>query len=545
MALKREIDLRLGSSVRLSLLSGHDQIGGTKLHIEQGGRGILCDFGLDFSRYGELFDEFNKPRAAHGIHDAWKLGILPNIEHLYRPDLMPIGVQLRGENLPVEALLITHQHQDHVLGIGACRRDLPMHMSTLTAAQLKSIQDIGQSDCMAEFAYTVPRVASPADHRALCSASTSTPASARPLRIAHGGAIQEINEIWNGARNSSSRSRQITPRQVLRSDGKAGPFHYEAWPVDHSCLGCLGYIVHTEEGAVCYTGDLRRHGRQGHLTDAYVARMAELRPKILVVEHTRVGRKAGPNTSEKDVLSRALHIAQSNKGKPIIVDFGGRHLERLASFLHIAEQTSRHLLINSKDAHLIESVSRIDPSWSLLEHPNIKIYHEVKAQPSVWEREILQRYQELLVDPFTARLYIGDLILAMSYWDLGETLSLDPKNLQYIYSSSEPYDESSRINLWRISNWVKECDGNIHGFRWEGNGQFGRALVDDDSLNASGHISEEDLEWLIKEVQPEIIVPCHGEDPSWFLRTMEGEPCRVFISEDFERRMRLSAGYAG
>ncbi|MBT5021885.1 hypothetical protein HON01_03610, partial [Candidatus Woesearchaeota archaeon] len=44
------------------------------------------DFGLDFNSFFAYYSEFVRPRKANGITDLIKLGLLPKLKGLYRPD---------------------------------------------------------------------------------------------------------------------------------------------------------------------------------------------------------------------------------------------------------------------------------------------------------------------------------------------------------------------------------------------------------------------------------------------------------------------------
>lgn len=35
-------------------------------------------------------------------------------------------------------------------------------------------------------------------------------------------------------------------------------------------------------------------------------------------------------------------------------------------------------------------------------------------------------------------------------------------------------------------------------------------------FHASGHVSREDIRWAIETINPDIIIPVHTENPSWF-----------------------------
>ncbi|MCJ7574114.1 hypothetical protein MUO93_07615 [Candidatus Bathyarchaeota archaeon] len=44
----------------ITVLDGADTIGGNKILLEEKGRGLLLDFGMNFARYGAYYQEFLK-----------------------------------------------------------------------------------------------------------------------------------------------------------------------------------------------------------------------------------------------------------------------------------------------------------------------------------------------------------------------------------------------------------------------------------------------------------------------------------------------------
>lgn len=49
------------------------------------------DFGKSFSRRAKFFEEYINPRVANGIEDYLTMGLLPNIQGIYRDDLMKMA----------------------------------------------------------------------------------------------------------------------------------------------------------------------------------------------------------------------------------------------------------------------------------------------------------------------------------------------------------------------------------------------------------------------------------------------------------------------
>jgi ribonuclease J len=74
-----------------------------------------------------------------------------------------------------------------------------------------------------------------------------------------------------------------TGEKIPRDDITVEPVH-----VDHSILAAYGFIIHTSEGTVVYTGDLRIHGPRKDLTEEFMEKAKECKPDALICEGTRM-----------------------------------------------------------------------------------------------------------------------------------------------------------------------------------------------------------------------------------------------------------------
>jgi hypothetical protein len=79
--------------VSLTVYDGANGIGGNKIYLEEGGKGVFLDFGKNFGKYGTFYEEFLKNRDTRGIHDLMYLDLLPKL-NIYRPDLIPSDLSM-------------------------------------------------------------------------------------------------------------------------------------------------------------------------------------------------------------------------------------------------------------------------------------------------------------------------------------------------------------------------------------------------------------------------------------------------------------------
>jgi len=125
----------------ITVYDGNDTIGGNKIYIEENGKGLFLDFGMNFKKYGEFFQEYISPRKPRGIHDLIHLNLIPKL-NIYRTDLIPTDLNVSSfPTKNINGLLLSHAHMDHCGNIGLLKPDFPIVASPFTIMLLKAMLD--------------------------------------------------------------------------------------------------------------------------------------------------------------------------------------------------------------------------------------------------------------------------------------------------------------------------------------------------------------------------------------------------------------------
>ncbi|ACX52254.1 RNA-metabolising metallo-beta-lactamase [Ammonifex degensii KC4] len=510
--------------VSLTFYDGTGCIGGNKILLEDEGIGLFLDFGTNFGAEGLFFDEFLRPRATFGLADLLVLNILPPLKGLYRSDLEYPGLWEKYSAHPwfreveIRGILLSHAHFDHCGYLTYLRPDVPVLTSLTTALATKALQDTSSSQV--ELCYITPRELKDGLLRA--TDYRSVPHQQRPFWVPGESIPEEAHGFWEKA--VTSRRLCSQPLKACSSEAELGPFRVRLFPVDHSIPGAGAFAVKTSAGWVVYTGDLRLHGKQAHLTRQFMQEAARLKPKVLICEgtHPEVERPV----HEQEVAANCFEVVKKAEGL-VIADFGPRNVERLLSFLEIAGETERLLTLTPKDIYLLEALRAAgepgipDP----MTDQRVALYVRPKALRKPWEEELIARFgeraPERLIDAARVKFAPQDFILCFSYYDFHALLDIEPEGGTYIYSSSEAYDEEMLMDHERVRNWI-----NFFGFRLYGT--LGRDR-ERSGFHASGHIHGPGIEELVETVKPEVLIPVHTENREFF-RRFEGI-CRVVWPE--------------
>jgi len=232
------------------------------------------------------FDKFLHPRVSVGIKDYIEMGLIPDIEGIYRDDLMEI-MNRKLVATDIDAVLLTHAHADHANYISFLHENIPVYMGETCRHILEAIKEKSARKIDGEILDFQPRNDKKAD------------VVERDIKTFRTGKIFNVGSI------------------------EVEPLH-----VDHSVPGAYGFILHTTSGPIVYTGDIRLHGTKPEMTSEFVKKAKKEKPIALITEGTRIN-DLDSDESEQKVYQDCNNKVQGTK-KLVFADFSIKIQKRRA-----------------------------------------------------------------------------------------------------------------------------------------------------------------------------------------------------------------------
>jgi len=324
-----------------------------------------------------------------------------------------------------------------------------------------------------------------------------------PVYMGHG--THRITEIYHFL---YPRMANIGPHNELnhfKSGEKFKIKHLEITPihVEHSTPGAYGFIIKTSKGNMVYTGDFRIHGPRADMTEEFIKKAKAAKPYALICEGTRMESEAEHNYTEKEVETKVSDIMSKSKGL-VFGYFAMTNIDRFMSFYNSAVKNKRIMVIGVKLAYVIHNLrDKIAVLPDVLNDKNIRVYYRLSKSCKFcdtdyykWEREFIKKMitsEELKKSP-------KKYVMHLNFNGLIELVYIQPKKADFIYSSSEHFLEGEgneqEKEVWE--NWMTHFGIEFH------------------KAHCSGHASKADLERVVKEINPEILIPVHTSRPEEF-----------------------------
>lgn len=404
-------------SVTLTFSGGLRTPSGTRFIVSAGDYRAFFDLGLAFTPATNFFNGRVATRPQRVLGDLLTLGLAPAMPRLYAPEALDANLGLRPGPDQRTAVFVSHLHLDHISLLQFVADPIPIYMSQESTALVPLLEAAGLG---------------------------------------------------------SGLTRRLQP---LSAGGTVtlGELRVTLMPVDHDVPGAAGFLIDTPDGTLVYSGDLRTHGCRPEATEKFIAAAAGRRPRVLIIEATRMGEEPNPMLSEEGVIEEMALAASATPGLVMVIPYP-RNIERLERLPDVARLAGRRLVVETAIARLMgDRLPR-----------EVAVYGE-----NALDREGVTR-NDIRAD---ARRYF----VQISYHQLANLIDLQPPpGSLLIHSDGEPIGPFDPA----FANLQRWCE------------HFG---VEHRVIRSSGHASPTELIRLAAGVGAEVVFPVHGFRPDLLL----------------------------
>lgn len=476
----------------LTFYGGINEIGGNKILLEDKGTKVFLDFGMQMGKVNQYFAEFLNPRKLNGMGDLFEFDLLPDIKGIYRRDYSKhMGYGDHKQETELDGVLLTHAHVDHCAYIHYLRPEIPIYCSEASKLIMQCFQDTGSIEEYITFKEDFQLYDNNKGER--------------------GRAKNALN------RKEEPRNIQtINPAKELQIDS----IRVESMPIDHSLPGVYGFLIHTSEGDIGYTGDIRFHGRRSDDSQKFVDRCGSENLDYLLCEGTRID--VTDLTTELDVESKVKDAINQTENL-VVCTYPTRDLDRFLSFYNAVKSTGRQLAIDTKQAYLLKLFQESETWKGAFPPPtddNIKVFVSRKSWGLVgkdlgvwtgkmiqqdykkWEREFVDYpnyvdYRDIMENQKNYVFYCSD-------YQLQNLIDVKPKERSsYIRSSTEPFNDEMKLDQERIKRWL------VHFGLISGDGDW-------NTIHVSGHGTKDQIKKIVDGTNSDALIPIHTKHADHF-----------------------------
>lgn len=359
--------------MQLIIHRGTKEIGGSCVELQTAKTRILIDFGMP------LVDEKREPFDASilrgkSIGQLKELKILSDIKGLYKDE--PKGV---------DAILVSHSHQDHYGLLDYANPDVPLYMSTGVKALI------------------------------------------------------EVSNIFIHNRAPKIDAKVVKPWKSF----KIGDFTITPYLVDHSGFDALAFLIEADGRRVYYSGDFRGHGRK----DILFKNMLKKPPEnidYLLLEGSMLGREEQAYNNETDVEQRIWGILKETKNIAFL-SCSSQNIDRLVSAYRACIKIDRIFVIDLYTAFILSKLRKVSKGIPQYDSDNIRIKFwkaHADSLAGAGYRDLLYAYNKRKIEMFeisekkdsVLMIARDNSVFSVTLKELG-----DVKGAKLIYSMYEKY----------------------------------------------------------------------------------------------------------
>jgi ribonuclease J len=164
-------------------------------------------------------------------------------------------------------------------------------------------------------------------------------------------------DIQNTIFDFISKDKKIVPGKILENGIPININDFTITPflIDHSAFDAYAFLIECDGNKVIYTGDFRRHGAKGKLTDHFAKHPLTQKPDILLIEGTNIYKNDYVAEKEDIIGMKAEAFMHTIKGNIFVLQ-SSANIDRIDQIYKASKKANRTLLIDIFTAHILANL---------------------------------------------------------------------------------------------------------------------------------------------------------------------------------------------
>ena len=298
-------------------------------------------------------------------------------------------------------------------------------------------------------------------------------------------------DIQNTIFDFISKYRKIVPERILENEVPIHINDFKVTPflIDHSACDAYAFLIECDGKKVIYTGDFRRHGTKGDLTEHFARHPLTQKPNILLIEGTNIFKYDYVADHETVIGMKAEAFMKIIKGNIFVLQ-SAANIDRIEGIYNACKKAGRTLLIDIFTAHILANLPDN-------KHSDIKIFYPYwltqKMHETLEGTKKMNRFsrRKISKEELKTRHDLCILVRENMLFDIEKRMDFGNSGL--IYSKWEGYKKDSKTK--RFLDFFKNHQLNTI------------------SLHTSGHADVQTIKDFVRDLNPVKIIPVHTETP--------------------------------
>ncbi len=162
-----------------------------------------------------------------------------------------------------------------------------------------------------------------------------------------------------------------------------GDIKVTVFTVDHSAYDAMAFLIEAEGKQILYSGDIRTHGVKGSLY-----KILPQNVDYLILEGTNVGKSEYRNKTEKEIKDQFIKLFKKHPNRINYVWSSGQNIDRLVQIYIASLKTGKTFVADLYVANVLHEIHQLNPNIpSPYSHPNFRVwyaqYHRLKENENL------------------------------------------------------------------------------------------------------------------------------------------------------------------